>query len=793
MPLTETSFEKLGAFYLGRQLDPENRTPSSEPLLYDSRDLVTHAVCVGMTGSGKTGLCLALLEEAAIDGVPVIVIDPKGDLGNLLLTFPNMEPADFRPWINEEDAARKGVSPDDYASAQASLWREGLARWGQSPDRIRRLRESAEMTIYTPGSTSGVPINIFNSFSAPESTDAESIREKAQNAAAGLLSLLGITADPSRSREGILVSTILDTAWQTGEDLDLPALASRIQRPPFDRVGLLDLETFFPEKDRFQLVMALNNVLAAPAFATWREGCPLDMASMLYSREGKPRVAIFSIAHLGDTERMFFVSMLLNEVLAWTRAQSGTTSLRALVYMDEIFGYLPPTANPPSKLPLLTLLKQARAFGVGLVLATQNPVDLDYKALSNAGTWFIGRLQTERDKARMLDGLQGAASSAGFDRASMESLLSSLGNRVFLMNNVHSAGPCLFETRWVMSYLRGPLTRDQIRQLTASSPTSTCHSAPISTLPTSVAPPRQSPGGQRPTLPPGIPEVFAAASPGSTYHPFLMARARVAFRDARLGFEDHRDICLLARIPEPGSFPDWSSATSSGADPSLFSSAPSPEAFFSNVPAAASRPSSYPAWTKAFQAWINHEVTCEVLTSREPRATMEPNESPAEFHARLHHLARESRDAEIEALRKKFAPRRATLEDRLNRARIALQRQKEQAGHARMNAMITIGSSILGAFLGGKAISSRNVSRATTATRDISRTLREQGDIAGATEAVEVAESRLREIEAELESLLAAVASHQPAVESKTLRPARGGISLPDLRLAWIPVPPAEA
>ena len=425
-----------------------------------------------MTGSGKTGLCIGLLEEALIDGIPAILIDPKGDLANLCLTFPDLRPEDFPPWVNEDDARRKGLDVAAYAAQQAELWRKGLAAWGQDGARIRRLRDAADVVIYTPGSTAGLPVSIVKSFAAPPAAvreDAEIFRERIGTTATSLLGLLGIEADPLQSREHILLARLLETAWREGRDLDLPGLIQQIQTPPVTKVGALDLDAFFPPKDRFALAMRLNNLLAAPGFDAWLEGEPLDVGALLHTAEGKPRVAIFSIAHLSDAERMFFVSLLLNETLGWMRAQSGTTSLRAIVYMDEIFGYFPPVANPPSKLPLLTLLKQARAFGVGVVLATQNPVDLDYKGLANTGTWFIGRLQTERDKARVLDGLEGVAAGSDqrFDRAAMEELLGGLGNRVFLLNNVHEDGPEVFETRWAMSYLRGPLTRTQIKQLMA--------------------------------------------------------------------------------------------------------------------------------------------------------------------------------------------------------------------------------------------------------------------------------------------------------------------------------------
>lgn len=517
-PPTAEDFEKLGVFYLGRPYDLAAKAPKPGWLLYDSKDLVTHAVCVGMTGSGKTGLCLALLEEAAIDGIPAIIIDPKGDLSNLLLTFPELRAEDFLSWINEDDARRKGLAPAEYAATQASMWKAGLAQWGQDGARIARLREAAEFTVYTPGSGAGLPVSIVKSFAVPDAQildDAELFRDRIATTATSLLGLLGIATDPIKSREHILLCTILDAAWTKGQDLDLGALIHQIQTPPVSRVGVMDLESFYPSKERFELAMQLNNLLAAPGFASWLEGEPLDIQSLLYAPTGKPRHSIFSIAHLNDAERMFFVSLLLNHMLGWVRAQSGTTTLRALLYMDEIFGYLPPVANPPSKGPLLTLLKQARAFGVGMVLATQNPVDLDYKGLANAGTWFIGRLQTERDKARVLEGLEGASASAGkrFDRQTMEATLAGLGNRIFLMNNVHEDEPVIFETRWVMSYLRGPLTRTQIKTLMdpirSHASRVTCHAGAedqSGSLRLTIDELRMT--NTRPVLPPDVPQVF---------------------------------------------------------------------------------------------------------------------------------------------------------------------------------------------------------------------------------------------------------------------------------------------
>lgn len=460
-------------FYLGREHDLATGETAPEPLLYKSKDLTTHAVCVGMTGSGKTGLCLSLLEEAALDGIPAICIDPKGDLGNLMLGFPDLEAKSFRPWVDESVADRKGQSPDEFAEQTAELWKNGLASWNQGPERIEKYNESVERLIFTPGASHGLPMTVLKSFDAPPTVlinDADAFRERVQSAVSGLLALLGIDADPVRSREHIFLSNVLKTSWERGKDLSIADMIREIQSPPFTSVGVMDLETFYPEKERTKLAMDLNNLLASPSFAGWMTGQPLNVQELFFSKEGKPRHSIISIAHLDDSQRMFFVTILLNEILAWMRTQPGTGSLRALVYMDEVFGYFPPTANPPSKLPMLTLLKQARAFGLGCMLATQNPVDLDYKGLSNAGTWFLGRLQTERDKMRVMEGLEGASAAAGstFDKQAMERTLAGVGSRVFLMNSVHEDKPRVFHTRWAMSYLCGPLSRQQIKELMES-------------------------------------------------------------------------------------------------------------------------------------------------------------------------------------------------------------------------------------------------------------------------------------------------------------------------------------
>jgi Helicase HerA, central domain len=461
--------EKPDCFYLGREYDLEKRVVLPDKyVMYDARDLTTHGVVVGMTGSGKTGLCISLLEEAAIDGIPCVIIDPKGDLTNLLLQFPDLDPKHYQEWLNEDDARRKGLSPEQYAKELSDQWRKGLADSAQTPERIAHLKASSDQRIYTPGSEAGLPLSILGVFAAPKvKLPREELTQKIASTATALLGLTNITADPVQSREHILISQLLLHAWTAGRDLDLPLLIREIEHPPISTVGAYSLETFFPSKDRVKFASMLNNVLASPTFATWTMGEPLDLAAMLY-RNGRPQQLIFYVAHLDDTQRMFFTTLLLEEMLAWTRRQPGTTNLRALLYFDEVFGYLPPhPANPPSKGPLLTLLKQARAFGVGVLLATQNPVDLDYKALSNAGTWLVGKLQTDRDKARLLEGMESAAAEHGAltDRAKLDSIISALGNRIFLLHDIHRPEPLLFQSRWALSFLRGPMTREQVSRL----------------------------------------------------------------------------------------------------------------------------------------------------------------------------------------------------------------------------------------------------------------------------------------------------------------------------------------
>jgi hypothetical protein len=787
-------FEKLGVFYLGKRFDVDHDKLLDELVLYDSRDLVTHALCVGMTGSGKTGLGIDILEEAAIDGIPAIVIDPKGDLTNLLLTFPDLKPEDFLPWINTDDARKKDLSPEAFAEQQAELWQKGLESWGESGERIARLRESAEFAIYTPGSNVGLQVSVLKSFAVPEQgilDDTELLQDRISSTVSGLLGLMGIDADPVQSREHILLSTLISQAWGEGKGLDLPTLIESVQNPPFEQVGVLKLEDFYPSKDRFGLVMALNNLLAAPGFATWLDGQPLDVGSMLHTADGKPRLAIFSIAHLDDAERMFFVTLLLNHVLGWIRTQSGTTSLRALLYMDEIFGYFPPVANPPSKGPLLGLLKQARAFGLGVVLATQNPVDLDYKGLANIGTWFVGRLQTERDRERLMDGLLGAESGAAFDRQDLEKLLSSLKSRTFLMNNVHDAGPVVFQTRWAMSYLRGPLTRDQIKTLMAGveagAPTPSTQAA---------VPSAGGRAGDRPALSPDIPQFFAPSqSPPSesaiTYQPQLLGVARIHYQSKKSGVDSDQSPVVAFPITDAAVPIDWDAGKLMDIDPKDLGKTPAQKAIYRPLPAAGADADNYPGWEKDFKGWLYATQRLNLLRSPTFKLTSETGESEGAFRLRLGQAAREARDEAVEKLRKKYGPKLERLEDRIRRAEQAVDREQSQAKTQEMQTAISIGATLLGAVVGRKAISSTTLGRATTAARGVSRSARERQDIARAEETVEALQAQLTDMEAEFQEETDALeAKFDPTgeeLETVELKPTKTNISVDTLVLAWIP------
>ncbi len=794
-------YEKLGAFYLGKEYDMASRKRRDGLLLYDSKDLTTHAVIIGMTGSGKTGLGIALLEEALIDNIPIIAIDPKGDLTNLVLNFPQLRAQDLRPWVNEQDALNAGLTPEQFAAQQANLWRKGLGGWGQDPARIARLKDAADFAVYTPGSSAGLPVSVLRSFAPPPphvGQDADLLRERIQTTATSLLALLGMEADPITSREHILVSNILESTWASGRALDLAGLIRAIQTPPFERIGVMDLDAFYPAKERFQLAMRLNNLLAAPGFEAWLEGDPLNINRMLFTDGGKPRASIFTISHLSDAERMFFVSMLLNEILAWMRSQAGTTSLRAILYMDEIFGYFPPVKNPPSKAPLLTLLKQARAFGLGVVLSTQNPVDLDYKGLSNTGSWFIGRLQTDRDKERVLAGLEGAAAGSGFDRGRMEEVLAGLGKRVFLLNNVHENAPVTFETRWVLSYLRGPLTREQIKILMADKK-SALETAPAASpqaiaAPTAAAVPAASSASEPPVVAPGINIMYLAASgagQGLMYYPAVAGWLDVYYSSAQYKVDVNRKLAVAALLEDGPVAVDWDQAEEIGLSSDDLQTSPLPGATFAELPSAAEKAKSYDKWSKDLLRWIRQNRPLTLYRSKRFNLISGPEESRSEFLSRVTQAAREKRDLEVEKLRRKYSSKYNTLQRQLMRAEQTLQREQEQVKSKKMETMVSFGTAILGAFLGRKAVSAGSATRFGTAVKSAGRMRKESMDVARAQQTAAAVKHEIDELDERLQSDIDSLdATFDPAdeeLQEVTVKPQSTNITLEVFGLTWMP------
>ncbi|HYQ03284.1 MAG TPA: DUF87 domain-containing protein [Polyangiaceae bacterium] len=795
-------YEQLGAFYLGSAFDLLERKRQPELVMYDSRHLTTHALCVGMTGSGKTGLCIALLEEAAIDGVPAIVIDPKGDIANLLLSFPGAKPADFLPWIDVEEAQRQGMTPEAFAEKVAAAHAAGLGEWGQDVARIQRFRDACDLTIYTPGSSAGVELSLLRSFDAPDAAvleDAELFAGKVEGTVSGLLGLIGVEADAMKSREHLLLSQILSQAWAAGKSLDLAAIIGAIQTPPFDKVGVIALETFYPKKDRADLAVAVNTLLASPAAAGWARGEALDVARLLRTAEGKPRVSILSIAHLSEAQRMFFVTLLLDEVLTWMRRQSGTSSLRALLYMDEIFGYFPPTAAPPSKRPMLTLLKQARAFGLGVVLATQNPVDLDYKGLSNCGTWFLGRLQTERDKLRVIEGLEGAALGAnrGFDRAATEAVLSALGSRVFLMNDVREAGPVIFQTRHTLSFLRGPLSRDQIKTLMAPKKAALA-AAPSNGAAPAAASPTKAAGaaatvGARPSAPEGLPELFVAVSGEGpvTYQPAIGVSAKLHFVDAKAGVDHWRSLALLVPLGEQTLDLDF--AANQAVKPELLSGArhePLTGASFLPLPKRAPTVKQQTSWKKSFVTHLYQDQKLELLACPALKLIALPGEPPAAFQARVDQLAREERDDEIAALRAKYDPMFEQMKTKLAAIDAKLAQERAESSAENVDTVAAVGSALLGAIMGRSVASASNVRRGASAVRRAGRAKKLAGDVTRVEEQRAALHEKWAALQAEANTKLAALQTRAPnsvEVSRTQLAPRKTDIEVGTLTLVWLP------
>jgi hypothetical protein len=795
-------------FLIGRSYDLE-ADKLGQDVFYDPDDLTTHGVVVGMTGSGKTGLCVDILEEAALQGIPALIIDPKGDIANLLLHFPDLAPADFKHWVDPDEARREGISIDELAEREAAKWKKGLEKWDIDPGRMKRLQQAAEYAVYTPGSDAGIPVSILASLKAPGlawDENRELVREKVSSTATALLGLVGIEADPVRSREHILLANLFEASWKAGQDMDLMELIRQIQSPPMERLGAFELDRFYPEHDRFELAMLLNNLLASPTFEAWVEGVPLDIENLLWAGD-KPRHSVFYLAHLPESERMFFVTLLMAAVESWMRGGSGSSTLRALIYFDEVLGYLPPVAVPPSKPPMLRLLKQARAFGVGLLLTTQNPVDLDYKALSNAGTWFIGKLQTEQDKARLLDGLESSDSGAALKRDDIDRLISQLSSRVFILHNVHEKAPTVFRTRWAMAYLRGPISREQIHGLNDLVNARTAAAAGAST-----------PGGKnarksadsalsatRPAVPQGTAEYFlpnnltssdALSAAGRTmetaqvegliYRPTLLAQAAVRYLDRKHGIYQLVGTAAIVDEADRSGVVRWEDWISPALEPADLDRPPAPDALYADLFSPFNEPAQLRPLEADFKDYIYHSQGLKLFSNAELELLAEPGTTEAGFRQQLSDAAQAARDEEVEALKDKYESKIDRVQDRLTKEERELAEDETELSARKMEELATHAENILSLFGGSR--SRRRVTSSLTKRR---MTGRAKADVEESQQVIEDLQEELVEIEAELKTEVeqindrwAAIASE---VEETAITPYKKDIRVEFFGIAWKP------
>ncbi|MEZ0396235.1 MAG: DUF87 domain-containing protein [Anaerolineales bacterium] len=824
--------------YLGRLQDMQGKL-LDQPLLYDPDDLTTHAVVTGMTGSGKTGLCIVLLEEAALQGIPAILIDPKGDLTNLLLHFPDLAPQDFQPWLDPDLARRAGKTVEQAALEAATSWRNGLKEWGIDRERLLALKNAAEFAVYTPGSDAGIPVSVLTSLEAPGldwAGNREILTERISSTVTALLGLTGMDdIDPLSSREHILLANIFQAAWSQNRSLDLTELILQIQNPPFEKIGAFPLDSAFPAKDRMALALRLNNILAAPSFELWRVGQPLDIPAFLRAADGRPRHSIFTLAHLADAERMFFVTLLLSAVETWMRTQAGATGLRAILYMDEIYGYLPPTRNPSSKQPLLRMLKQARAFGLGLILATQNPVDVDYKGLANAGTWFIGKLQTDQDKQRLLDGLEGAAAGA-LQRADFDRLISGLGKRVFLMQNVHEKQPLLFQTRWAMNFLAGPLTRAQIpalNRLAGVSRLSAVETVPppaAEALPEGFAPlpavPPESPAVEtpspaaappppaaapasvsqtRPPVPSGFAEYFlpqnisyaraATAQPlppdasmrGVLYRPALLAAAQVRFLDRKYGVDTQVERSVLVTHPDRRGIIRWDDFVSPLPADSAMDPAPAPDARFALLEAPLADARMLTALQKDFLDWVYRSSRLKVRANEALGLYATPDVSQAEFMKACAEAARQGRDEALAKATAAIDKQIKTLQDRLAREERELSMDQAELSQRKVEEIGTAAESVI-SLIGGRRSVGRKLSTSLTKRR---LTEQAKADVEESIQAIAQYKQQIALLEQQRQQVLAEASANWGDVVNDiteiALAPKKTDIFLDRFGVAWLP------
>ena len=767
-------FEKLGLFYLGKDSNDESLT------LYKSKHLTTHAMLVGMTGSGKTGLGIGLIEEAAIDNIPSIIIDPKGDMGNLCLAFPKMRGEDFQPWV---EASNADETLSQKAALTASMWENGLNASGQDKERVERFA-NVDKTIYTPGSSAGISVNILASFSAPSKEileDSDTLSSLINTTVSSLLSLVAIKSDNINSKEHLLLSNIIHHFWLQGVSLSLEDIIGYVASPPFKKIGMLPLSSFYTQDQRMKLAMLLNGVASSVTFSSWIKGETLDIQNMLYDENGKAKVAIFSIAHLNDNERMFFVTILLNSYINWMRQQRGSSSLKSILYMDEIFGFFPPTKNPPSKEPMLLLLKQARAFGTGIILSTQNPVDIDYKGLSNIGTWFVGKLQTKQDISKVIDGI---AAKSPLDKEAIAHKIATLKGRHFFMKNVHSEQTKEFSTRWVLSYLKGPMTKDDIKLVMSGKKVKKEIKKEAFHRETET-----SNADKKQILSEDIKEYFLDTNINSQtpFYPYIYSSVKVRFYNQKRGIDVIDELKLTLELDESQSIIDWKNATD--LEPVSFSFKPAISATFSALPSIVTGTKNLKDFQKTLANHLYESKKIELFASKELKLESKLNQSRRDFIVEIEDTLKELRDEKTQKLQDKFELKYNRLEDRLKRLEIKLQKEENDVSSKTTDTIVDVGLAIFGAFFGRKTLSTSTMRRGASAFKKGKGVLKERDDVKNILEQIEDLEESISELNATLEDetqeTIDKLDIQNYEIRSVFIKPRRTDITIQDIALLW--------
>lgn len=758
--------------YIGKKFNAADKSLGDRFLL-DSGDLTTHGIVIGMTGSGKTGFSIGIIEELLKARVPVIVIDPKGDMGNLALAFDRLAPEQFEPWIDKDEAAREGKSVAEMAQAASETWTKGLHDWGIEPGDVASYAAGRRIKIYTPGATAGIPINLIDSLAAPGvdfEQNEEELRDEIDSTVTALLGLVKIESDPVSSREYIYLFSLIENAWRNNQDLDLHTLIAQVANPPIAKVGALAVDAFYPQKDRNELMFALNNLVASPPFEVWRQGQPIDIESWVRSPDGVPQLSIVYTAHLEDEQRVFVTALILNKLKTWMRKQAGTSELRLLFYMDEIFGYFPPTANPPTKKPLLTLLKQARAYGVGILLSTQNPVDLDYKGLANMGFWAIGRLQTTQDQNRVKQGIEAALADAASD-ISFETLIGGVQKRVFLVHDIHRKKPELVNSRFAMSYLRGPLTRDEIRGLgeaISGTPAEKQASAPApapAVAAQGVAAPRTSTPApaMSPALPAPLKAKYLDLRGGNMAEPYVVVKTAARYKAGGVASEEVKRTLAFRLAPDMASGELLDQEPTEVDDDRLSSDMPE-GLMFADLPAFAAANDGAKVIERILRDRLDDRLTAELIFDPVTKKFSNLGEDEAAFASRL------AGTATVSTKRDALDTKIAKLERDLSMKSQELKGRKFEKWMSILTALLAN----LNVFTG----SSKKVK--TTGMGSVLTKNRMENTAESRKEALE---AQLKELKAQREELDAPDPSR---FERRTIKPTKTDVSIVRYDIAWV-------